>query len=73
MKNTQILKLERFLEIADKIDMPFKFYEKREGRVFASLDMNRMQMSFDGMESKELVRKLELAGFVEVIIRDVPA
>jgi len=67
MREFVVKELKNFLEIADSIETPFKFYEKTSedyGRAF--LWLRTFMISWEGPLNKEVLDKLKQHGFTEI-------
>jgi len=67
MKDYRIKELKDFLEIADNIETPLKFFE-REDKIYAYVHMRTFLISWEGEAGKERVELLKKHGFKETKI-----
>jgi hypothetical protein len=70
MKDFRVKELDKFIEIANNIETPFKFYEI-EGRILtATINMRTFLISYEGIADESTISKLKENGFAEVSIRE---
>ncbi|MEM2446303.1 MAG: hypothetical protein QW734_06565 [Candidatus Bathyarchaeia archaeon] len=65
MKDWRIIDLKDFLEIANNIESPFKFYEIVEDRIKASIWLRTAIISWEGEKGEERIEILKSNGFKE--------
>ena len=69
MKDRIIKDLPRFLEVADEIAIPFKWYEISGECVTAEIEMSNRSLFWEGETGGKAVKRLEDHGFCETETR----
>ncbi|MCS7106234.1 MAG: hypothetical protein NZ942_02880 [Candidatus Aenigmarchaeota archaeon] len=66
MKDWRVKDLEDFLELANLIETPCKFFEVEENQVKATIWLRTALISWKGEKSEEKIKKLKENNFKEV-------
>jgi len=69
MRDKIIKDLPRFLEVADEIAIPFKWYEIEGENIIAEIEMANRSLFWEGETSGKLIKRLEKHGFCETETR----
>jgi hypothetical protein len=65
MRDWRIKDLKDFLEVANAIDTPFKFFETFEESIRATVWMRTALISYEGKKEQLNIEELKKAGFKE--------
>lgn len=66
MKDWKFVDLQDFLEVADEIESPFKFFEIMDTEIRALVWLRTAIISYSGKKEKILIDELKKSGFKEV-------
>jgi hypothetical protein len=74
MKDFVVKELDRFIEISDSVDSPFKFFEVVETKdkelIRAELWLRTAMISWEGIGDEAVKKKLKDHGFSEAILKE---
>jgi len=70
VKDKIIKELDRFLEVGDLIDIPFKWFEIQGEQIIAEIEMANRSLYYVGETDAKLIKKLEKHDFAETVTKE---